>query len=73
MLYNIIYSKTFYILLCIIWLCDSDYDICDHPVIGVMPLSCFVTCVTITYNITSYLLPNSKIKKSKMKPKIKLK
>ena len=31
MLYNVIYSRTFYIFLCVTWLCDSDSDICDNP------------------------------------------
>ena len=31
-------------------------DICDHTVIGVIILSYFITCVTITYNVTSHPL-----------------
>ena len=40
-------------------------------VIVVMPTLHFVTCVTITCDITPHLLFKSKIKKSKIKTKIK--
>ena len=39
--------------------------------ISVMILSCFVTCVTITHNITPYSSSKSKIKKSENKRKIR--
>ena len=35
--------------------------------------SCFVACVTFMCDITSHSLPKSKIKKSKIKTKIKIK
>ena len=48
-------------------------NIYDHTVIGVTYISCFVTCVTITCNITPHPLSKSKIKKSKNKNKNKIK
>ena len=42
-------------------------DICDYPMTDVTLPLCFVTCVTIIYNVISYSLPKSKIKKSKNK------
>jgi len=56
--------------------CDDvtcDCDVCNHTVIDVMSLSCFVTCVTITHDIILHLLPKSKINKSKVKLKEKQK
>ncbi len=38
---------------------------------GIMSLSCFVTCVTVTYDVMSHFLPKSRIEnKSKNKEKL---
>jgi len=39
-----------------------DCDICDHPVTNFMLISCFVTCITIMYNIILHPLSKSKIR-----------
>jgi len=56
--------------------CDDvtcDCDICNYTVINIMSLLYFVTCITITHDVTLYLSSKSKIKKSKEKPKEKQK
>jgi len=49
------------------WLYDSDSDIYDNLVTGVTHLSCFMTYVTITYDIISFIQVQNKIKKNKKK------
>jgi len=49
-----------------------DCDMCDHTVTCVTYLLCFVTCVTVIYNITSYFF-TYKFKIIKIKTRIKQK
>ena len=50
MLYNIIYSKIFYVFLYVMWQCDNVCDMCDQP-------------VRITCNVTSLSLNQVPIRK----------
>ena len=59
MLYNVIYSRTFYDLLCVTWLYDHDCDKCYA----------FVTCMTVTLSSKSKI--KNKKKKRNSKDKIK--
>ena len=66
------------LLLCYITLKSFIYFSISHNCVNVtvtyvMPPSSFLTCVTITCDITLYLLSKPKIKRSKIKLKIKRK
>ena len=57
---------------CVTWLYNSN-SIYDYFITDVMSLLCFVTYMTIIYNITLYFSSKSKKKKNKIKPKNQMK
>ena len=60
---SVLKSSTIFFMLynCVIY----NYDICDYPMIDIVLLLYFITCITIIHNIILYFLFKFKIKRSK--------
>ena len=58
-------SSTFFFVLCDYVIYDN--NIYSHSVTDIIPLLCFVTCMTVIYDVILHLLSESKIKNENYK------